>query len=350
VVKALASSILTSVFVSTLAVVTDAFQRPRETATLFILPLWLVEFPIAIIFHFYQISVPQWEPFVLTVSIQGVVIVFGIFVYRFGLDRYCGFPELAALIGVIIWVPTSMIWQYLPPHVNPIPQYGVIALTFGCSAIFCFLLSVRPRLSRLGDEKELAYFVQPITIYASAAGLPIALAWAYYPTYGRLYTSLPGGQLLSNFYGDPIHLWMQVSIPFGAAVFSAIAIMLHPLFRLDWGFCFLAWVTSGLAMIGWLPVLLWIDDIEIFKPLTTSRWKRIHLTWTSILFWIIMWVCLWRFGRRYLKPKWREEAVRRQVYSEGEKSAMSEYSLPGDLDGRESVTAVRHLRFPEGSV
>ena len=58
----------------------------------------------------------------------------------------------------------------------------------------------------------------------------------------------------------------------------------------------------------------------------------------------------WRFGRRYLKPKWREEAARRQVYSEGERSGMGEYSLRDDLDGRESVTAVRHLRFPEGSV
>jgi hypothetical protein len=350
VVKALASSILTTVFVSILAVVTDAFQRPLATATLFILPLWLVEFPIAIIFHFYQISVPRWEPFVLTISIQGVVIVFGIFVYMFGLDRYCGLPELAALIGVIIGVPTSMIWQYLPPHGNPIPQYGVIALTFGCSAIFCFLLSVWPRLRRLGEEKDLAYFVQPITIYASTAGLPIALAWAYYPTYGRLYTNLASGQLLSNFYGNPIHLWIQVSITFGAAVFSAIAIMLHPLFRLDSDLCFLAWVTSGLAMAGWLPTLLWIDDIEAFKPLMTNRWKRIHLTWTSILFWIIIWVFLWRLGRRYLKRKWREEAARRQVYSESERSAMGEYSLPDDLDGRESVTAVRNLRFPEGSV
>jgi hypothetical protein len=97
-------------------------------------------------------------------------------------------------------------------------------------------------------------------------------------------------------------------------------------------------------MIGWLPVLLWIDDIEAFKPLTASRWKRIHLTWTSILFWIIIWICLWRFGRRYLKPKWREEAARRRVHSE------DEYSLPADLEGRESVTAARHLRFPEGSV
>jgi hypothetical protein len=103
-------------------------------------------------------------------------------------------------------------------------------------------------------------------------------------------------------------------------------------------------------MIGWLPTLLWIGDIEAFKPLTTSRWKRIHLTWTSILFWIIIWVCLWRFGRRYLKPKWREEAARRQLYSEGKRSAIGEYSLPDDLDRRESVTAVRHLRFQEGSV
>jgi hypothetical protein len=60
-------------------------------------------------------------------------------------------------------------------------------------------------------------------------------------------------------------------------------------------------------------------------------------------------MCLPRFGRRYIQPKWREEAARRRVYSEGERSAMSEY-LPADLDGRGSVTAVRHLKFPEGSV
>jgi hypothetical protein len=353
-VKALASSILTTVFVSILAVVTDAFRRPRETAILFILPLWLVEFPIAIIVHFYQIFVPQWEPFVLTISIQGVVIVFGIFVCMFEIDRYCGLPELAALIGVIIGIPTSMIWQYLPPHGNPIPQYGVIALTFGCSAIFCFLLSVWRRLRRLGDDgKDLAYFVQAVTIYASTSGLPIALAWAYYPTYGRLYTNgtnLPGVQNLSDFYRNPIHLWIQVSITFGAAVFCAIAIMLHPLFRLNSKLCFLAWATSGLAMVSWLPTLLWIDDIEAFKQLTTSHWKRIHLTWMSILFWIIIWIFLWRFGRRYLKPKWREETARHQVYSEGGRSGMGEYSLRDDLNGRESVTAVHHLRFPEGSV
>jgi hypothetical protein len=129
-----------------------------QQQTLFILPLWLVELPIAIIFHFYQISVPQWEPFVPTISIQGVVIVFGIFVYLFRLNHYCGLPELAALIGVIIGVPTSMIWQYLPPHGNPIPQYGVIALTFGCSTICCFLQSVWPRLRRLGGEKAPAHF------------------------------------------------------------------------------------------------------------------------------------------------------------------------------------------------
>jgi hypothetical protein len=75
-----------------------------------------------VIFHFYQVSVPQWESFVLTISIQGVVIVFGIFVYLFGLNHYCGLPGLAALIVVINGVPTSMIWQYLPPHCNPIPQ------------------------------------------------------------------------------------------------------------------------------------------------------------------------------------------------------------------------------------
>jgi hypothetical protein len=59
-----------------------------------------------------------------------------------------------------------------------------------------------------------------------------------------------------------------------------------------------------MAVIPWLPILLYIDDIEAFKPLTRDRWKRKLLIGTSVVFWLYIWVLLWYSGKRYLANKW----------------------------------------------
>jgi hypothetical protein len=35
--------------------------------------------------------------------------------------------------------------------------------------------------------------------------------------------------------------------------------------------------------------MLWAGDIKAFKGLTDNRTNTIHVTWTSVLFWIIAW-------------------------------------------------------------
>jgi hypothetical protein len=73
--------VLTTVSVSILAAVTDAFQRSLATANHFHIAIMASLAFNSDNLHFCQISVPQWEPFVLKISVQAVIIVFGISVY-----------------------------------------------------------------------------------------------------------------------------------------------------------------------------------------------------------------------------------------------------------------------------
>ncbi|KAE8448850.1 hypothetical protein EG329_008852 [Mollisiaceae sp. DMI_Dod_QoI] len=211
--------IYTTIFVVFLAYVPGTFDKPLERSVQLILPQWLMGLPIAGVSYAYEHAKPHWEPWMLNISLQAPIIVYGICISFWKVAFYHGIPELASLIGITIGIPTSIIWQYLPTHGNPIPQYYVIALTFGCSIIYCIFLWIIPYLRHLRCKSELHTAVQFISIFASIPGLQCALAWAYYPTQGRLYTDINnefGSQPLSMFYGAPIPLWVQISITFGA--------------------------------------------------------------------------------------------------------------------------------------
>jgi hypothetical protein len=40
---------------------------------------------------------------------------------------------------------------------------------------------------------------------------------------------------------------------------------------------FIAWLTSIVAVISWLPIQLRINDMEVFNPITRSSWRLISL-------------------------------------------------------------------------
>jgi hypothetical protein len=78
---------------------------------LLLFPLWLVELPIAIICHYYNIARPRWELWILLLAIFSVFIVFKIIVgfVDFVHLAYCSIPELAAIAAFLIGLPIAMV-------------------------------------------------------------------------------------------------------------------------------------------------------------------------------------------------------------------------------------------------
>ena len=302
--KATLCTLFTTFYFVILAFISGTFKHPIRYVFRLSLPLWILELPVFIIYHYYHISHPHWEPWKFTIGLQGVFIFFGFLAFVFKMDWYCGIPELAALIAVTIGIPSSIIWQYLPLRGHPIPQYAVICITFGC--IILFRVSVK-RIRRfrnitespVGAIEGWAMFTQTCSSIGISIGSPVSLAWAYYPTYGRNYSP----QRLSQFPGKPIKLWIQISITFGSVMLYAIFIAIDAVKIQDPISLVFAWLLSGLALAIWLPILLWYDNIGIFAALTRSRVNTIHVTWASVLFWIIAWSFLFVFYRKRLRRK-----------------------------------------------
>lgn len=303
--KATLCTLLTTCYFVVLAIISGTFKDPVRYVFRLSLPLWILELPVFIIYHYYHISHPHWEPWKFTIGFQGVFIFFGFIAFVFKMDWYCGIPELAALIAVTIGIPSSIVWQYLPLRDDPIPQYAVICITFGC--IILFRVSVK-RIRRfrniaespVGAIQGWAMFTQTCSSIGISIGSPVSLAWAYYPTYGRHYSP----ERLSQFPGKPIKLWIQISITFASIVLYAIFIAIDAVKYRDSTSLVFAWLLSGLALATWLPILLWYDNIGIFAALTRSRSNTFHVTWTSVLFWIIAWSILFVF---YRKCVWRKQ-------------------------------------------
>lgn len=148
-------------------------------------------------------------------------------------------------------------------------------------------------------------------------GIPIALTWAYYPTEGRLYTNsvhfVDGadmGQGQSAFYGTPIHLWIQVCITFGAVLLASLLLSIRAILVHSKGLLAFAGDLFGVATVPWLPVLLYIDDINAFAVLANSKWKRKVLAALSVIFRVGMWCLLSLVMGRFVGKGWGDKDVK----------------------------------------
>jgi hypothetical protein len=268
-VMATLCTIVTTVFVMTLAFIPQTItEKPKQRAIEILLPLWLVELPIAIIVHYYKISSPQWKLWILLIGIFSVFIVFGFVVAFSELEVYSGLPQIAALAAFTIGFPIVLVWLYAPFHGNHLPLYGAIIITFASVVLFFFLLKY---WENTFDNPDISYaYAIFFLVLGCVVAVPITLVWDTLPS-----------------HGIDVPRWAQISISCGSSVlFAAFIAFIRPFSRhLKW----LAWCIGLGATAAWLPTMLWAGDIKAFKGLTDNRTNTIHVTWTSVLFWIIAW-------------------------------------------------------------
>jgi hypothetical protein len=274
-VMGLLCNAVTIVFLTALAFIPhQKFTNPREKAALLLFPLWLVELPIAIICHYYNIARPRWELWILLLAIFSVFIVFGIIVgcVPFFHSAYLHIPEYAATAAFSIGLPMTMVWSYSPNHGNHLPLYGSIILTFASVAAFLYLIDV------FSDNSTYDEAILLIAMCVFVA-VPIALVW----------DTLPGHHI-------EVQRWVQISVTCGSNVLFAMFIEFGPLhFSLD--SCKLATLLSWASTAAWLPALLWAGRINAFKGLTQNHTATVMITWTSILFWTVIWILVYNSRR-----------------------------------------------------
>jgi hypothetical protein len=93
-----------------------------------------------------------------------------------------------------------------------------------------------------------------------------------------------------------VQRWVQISVTCGSNVLFAMFIEFGPLhFSLD--SCKLATLLSWASTAAWLPALLWAGRINAFKGLTQNRTATVMITWTSILFWTVIWILVYNSRR-----------------------------------------------------
>jgi hypothetical protein len=229
-VMATLCTIVTTAFLLILATIPQNFVKaPFKRAGQILLLLYFVELPIAILCHYHDISHNPWQPWILPVSIQGILVLFFFIVMLSSVDLFFKSSQFIIWAIFSIGVPMTMVWGFSPMHGNHVPRYGLLCITFGCLLVF-------------------------------------ALGLRFFKTFSG-HTSLR----------------------------------------------FLSWVCSGATMMSWLPALLWTGNVEAFAALTRKRSATIHVTWGSILFWILVWVAI---GPLYLREN--AESRRRRIYSQPE--------------------------------
>jgi hypothetical protein len=261
-------TVVTTVFLTALAFIPQKIMdSPKDRAAKILLPLWLVELPIAIICYYYNIHDPRWELWVFLLAIFSVFIVFGIVVATAEYEEYLALPQLAAIAAFSVGFPMAMVWSYAPQHGNHLPLYGAIIVTFASVALFFYLLYVFD-VDNFGESTPAhsIFFV----VLCSLVAMPITLVW----------DTLPAHNIL-------LQRWAQISITCGSIViFATFIAFVRPFSRSLWGLA--AWLLWS-STAAWLPALLWAGHINAFKGLTHSRTNTIHVTWASILFWTVTW-------------------------------------------------------------
>ena len=296
-VMATLCTIVTTVFFVAMAFIPQKItDDPLQRAVEILLPLWLIELPIAIICHFYKISTPQWEVWILLIALFSVFIVFGIIVSAVGLEIYKSVAQGIALAAFTIGFPMAMVWSYAPEHGSHLPLYGAIIISFASVALFFFTLkhfhySLDSHLVEFMDVSyaHAVFFVVLCCIVA----VPITLVW----------DTLPSNNIL-------VPRWVQISVTCGSTVLFATFITFVPPFSAN--FSFLALSLYWAATAAWLPALLWAGNIDSFKGLTNNHKSTIHVTWTSVLFWTIFWViAAYIFHNHCGQSKFRRRGYRR---------------------------------------
>lgn len=266
-------TVVTTVFFTALAFIPQKItDNPRQRATEILLPLWLVELPIAIICYYYNIYHPRWELWVFLLAIFTVFIVFGIVVAIAEIEVYLALPQIAAIAALSIGFPMAMVWSYAPQHGDHLPLYGAIIVTFASVSLFFYLLCIWD-VDEFGKSTpaHVAFFM----ILCGLVAIPITLVWDTLPAHN---IQLPS--------------WAQISVTCGSiVVFATFIVFITPFSRhLKWLAVWLLWGSTT----AWLPALLWAGNIDAFKGLTHNRTNTIHVTWASVLFWTITWIVVTR--------------------------------------------------------
>jgi hypothetical protein len=51
---------------------------------------------------------------------------------------------------------------------------------------------------------------------------------------------------------------------------------------------------SGVAMMSWIPLLVWVADWRVFEHVRKSRTVAIHVSWATSVAILIVWMFLWK--------------------------------------------------------
>jgi hypothetical protein len=265
-VMATACTILTSFFIIALAFIPQTIsKKPKRRAAEILLPLWLIELPIAILCHYYNISSPHFELWVLLIGIFSIFILFGGVVASLEFNVYLSLSRIIALASLSIGIPMAMVWSYAPLHGNHLPLYGAIIVTFASVALFCYLEPLFDKKTETSSSTAVFFIALGCLV-----AIPITLVW----------DTLPSNNIF-------VPRYVQISVTCGSnVVFATFLLLVHPYLKL------IKWLAFGLYLSGTaacLPALLWAGEIDALKGLTDNHMNTIHVTWTSILFWIITW-------------------------------------------------------------
>ena len=207
-------TIVTTVFFVALAfILPKIIDNPLQRVVEVLLPLWLIELPIAIICHFYKTSNPQWEIWMLLIALFSVFIVFGIIVSAVDIEVYKSLAQGVALASFTIGFPMAMVWSHAPEHGSHPPLYGAVIISFASVVLFFFILR-HFRDSFDFDFMDVSYaHAVFFVVLCCVVAIPITLVW----------DTLPSNQIL-------VPRWAQISVTCGSTVLFATFITFVPPF------------------------------------------------------------------------------------------------------------------------
>ncbi|KAF2471800.1 uncharacterized protein BDR25DRAFT_303198 [Lindgomyces ingoldianus] len=254
---------------------------------------------------------------------------------------------LAAYLAVLVGLPLIMAWSYKSSHGTQLPLYGQLLVTLAAVG----LLSWTPYLyMHLDLKKKKAW----LTTYATAlVGAPMVMVWCYAPSHGdriplyaKLIVTVASIVVCSAAYqftiyrrlteqsiflglllglvgiptivvwavlpqtGTPFPLYGKICVTLGSIIVLCFVVRLINPFAKDQDWRVLSWLVSGMTLAAWIPTIVWTIDTKALEPIRRSRAIMIHVTWTSILFWLIVWPFVWHYGFSLTRVRRSRRSVR----------------------------------------